>query len=226
VVLVVIMVGGVLLSRRHAIPCPAWLAWLVEIDNPFFASTRASTIIAHLDLKPGMRALDIGCGPGRLTIPMARKVGPGGRVVALDIQAAMLRRAKAKAERAMVANIDFHEVSIVNNGLHLGSFDRAVLAAVLGEIPDQETALREIFDALKPGGVLAITEVIADPHFQRRDRVLALASRTGFCERKRIGGRLAYSLYLERPASPAAASSQTTDMAGRAARLAPPREAF
>jgi SAM-dependent methyltransferase len=204
VALAVIFVGRALLSRRHASPCPAWLAWLVEIDNPLFASTRASTIIAHLDLKSGMRALDVGCGPGRLTIPMARKVGPGGRVVALDIQAGMLRRAKANAERAKLTNIDFHEVEIATDELHFGSFDRVVLAAVLGEIPDQENALREIFDALRPGGVLAITEVIADPHFQRRDRVLALASRIGFCEKKRIGGRLAYSIYLERPASPSA----------------------
>jgi hypothetical protein len=54
--------------------------------------------------------------------------------------------------------------------------------------------------------VLAVTEVIADPHFQRRDRVLALASRIGFCEKKRVGGRLAYSIYLERPASSSAAT--------------------
>jgi ubiquinone/menaquinone biosynthesis C-methylase UbiE len=200
--LVVIFVGGWLASRRHTIPCPAWLSWLVEIDNPFFSSTRASTIITHLDLRPGMRALDVGCGPGRLTIPMARKVGPGGRVVALDIQAGMLRRAKAKAERAELANIDFHTIEVTKNKLHFGSFDRVVLAAVLGEIPDQETALRDIFDVLKPGGVLAVAEVIADPHFQRCGRVLALASRIGFCEKKRIGGRLAYSIYLERPASP------------------------
>ncbi len=71
-----------------------------------------------------------------------------------------------------------------------------MLAVVLGETPDAEAVLREIFGALKPGGVLAVTEVIADPHFQRRSKVTALAALTGFREKLRIGGRLAYALSL------------------------------
>jgi ubiquinone/menaquinone biosynthesis C-methylase UbiE len=205
VLFVIIFLGWRLASHRYAIPCPEWLCWLVEIENPFFNSTRASTIIAHLDLKPGMSALDAGCGPGRLTIPMARKVGPTGRIVALDFQTGMLARAKLKAERANLTNIDFHMAKLGNNELQVGSFDRAVLVAVLGEIPDRQTALREIFGALTPGGILAITEVVADPHFQRRGNVAALACRVGFREKFRTGGRLAYSIYLEKPVSSSAA---------------------
>jgi 2-polyprenyl-3-methyl-5-hydroxy-6-metoxy-1,4-benzoquinol methylase len=107
VLFVIIFVGWRLASYWYAIPCPEWLSWLVEIDNPFFASSRANTIIAHLDLRPGMSALDAGCGPGRLTIPMAKKVGPTGRIVALDFHAGMLGRVKLKAERAGLTNIDF-----------------------------------------------------------------------------------------------------------------------
>jgi ubiquinone/menaquinone biosynthesis C-methylase UbiE len=88
--------------------------------------------------------------------------------------------------------------------LHFGSFDRAVLVAVLGEIPDRQAALRDIFGVLKPGGILAVTEVIVDPHFQRRGKVIALASLVGFREKFRTGGRLAYSIYLEKPVSPPA----------------------
>jgi len=204
VLFVIIFVGWRLASQRYAIPCPEWLSWFVEIDNPVFTSTRASTIIAHLDLRPGMRALDAGCGPGRLTIPMARKVGPSGRIVALDFQAGMLGRVKLKAERANLTNIDFRAAKIGNNEFHFGWFDRAVLVAVLGEIPDRQAALREIFGALKPGGILAITEIIVDPHFQRRGKVIALASLVGFRERFRTGGHLAYSIYFEKPESPPA----------------------
>src|SRR5579863_4324561 len=95
---VAIFVGWRLVSNWHAVSCPPWLAWLVEIDNPFFGSARAKSVIAYLDLKPGMRALDAGCGPGRLTIPMAAKVGPAGRIVALDLSSAMLDRVKRKAQ--------------------------------------------------------------------------------------------------------------------------------
>ena len=197
---VVAFCGWMVVSRRHRMPCPAWLAWLVELDNPFFKSIRADAIISRLDLAPGMRVLDLGCGPGRLTIPLAQAVGPGGRVVAIDLQAAMLARAKANAERARVGNIDFHALAIGKDALPAGAFDRAVLVAVLGEVSDRTAALRQIFDALKPGGILAVTEAIADPHFQPRGRILSLASPVGFREIRRTGGRFAFTLYLERPA--------------------------
>jgi ubiquinone/menaquinone biosynthesis C-methylase UbiE len=199
VLFVVIFMGWRLASNWYAIPCPPWLAWLVEIDNPFFASTRAKTITAHLDLKPGMRALDAGCGPGRLTISMATKVGPRGRVVALDLSSAMLDRVKLRAERARLANIDLRQARIGNNELHFGAFDRAVLVAVLGEIPNRQAALWEIYDALKPGGILAVAEVIADPHFQRRNKVIALATSVGFRKKRQTGGPLAYAIYFEKP---------------------------
>src|SRR5262249_31016445 len=87
-----------LASRHHSLPCPVWLRWFVELDNPFTKTNRAAVILQHAHLQPGMTVLDIGCGPGRLTIPAARQVGPTGKVVALDLQPGMLRRAQEKAK--------------------------------------------------------------------------------------------------------------------------------
>ena len=65
----VVFIAWRYISERVTLPCPPWLAFLVELDNPLFRNNRAATIIAGLDVKPGMRVLDVGCGPGRLTIP-------------------------------------------------------------------------------------------------------------------------------------------------------------
>jgi SAM-dependent methyltransferase len=186
-------------SRRHALPCPVWLRWLVEADNPFTETNRSDVILRHLELQPGMRVLDIGCGPGRLTIPAARQVGPQGEVVAIDLQPGMLRHAQEKAQAAGLANIRFLQAGVGDGKLEVGLAERALLVTVLGEIPDREAALREVFAALKPGGILSVTEIIFDPHYQSRGTILRLAGAVGFRERAFFGNRIAFTLNLEKP---------------------------
>jgi 2-polyprenyl-3-methyl-5-hydroxy-6-metoxy-1,4-benzoquinol methylase len=194
-----VAIGWRLASRRRSLPCPTWLRWLVELDNPFAKTYQTNAILEHLDLRPGMKVLDVGCGPGRLTIPIAAQIGPQGEVVAIDIQPGMLRRAQAKAQAADLHNIRFLQAGAGEGKLERNQFDRALLVTVLGEIPDRTAALKEIFDALKPGGILSVTEIIFDPHFQSRGGVLRLASAVGFREQKFIGNRLAFTLNLEKP---------------------------
>jgi ubiquinone/menaquinone biosynthesis C-methylase UbiE len=181
------------------LPCPVWSRWLVELDNPFTEANRSDVIIEHLDLQPGMTVLDIGCGPGRLTIPVAQQVGPQGAVVAIDLQAGMLRRTQERAQAANLSNIRFVVAGVGDGRLEAGLADRALLVTVLGEIPDREAALREVFAALKLGGMLSVTETIFDPHFQRRETLLRLADAVGFREKAFFGNRMAYTLNLERP---------------------------
>jgi ubiquinone/menaquinone biosynthesis C-methylase UbiE len=76
--------------------------------------------------------------------------------------------------------------------------DRVILAAVLGEIPDRDSALREVAGLLRPGGMLSITELVFDPHYQPRATVLELAQAAGFREMAFFGSRLAYTLNLTR----------------------------
>jgi len=186
-------------SRRQSLPCPTWLGWLVEIDNPFTTTNRAATIVDHLELRRGMRVLDIGCGPGRVTLPIARKLGPDGEVVAIDLQSGMLARAKERAAAANLKNIRFVQRAVGVDPLDVHDADRALLVAVLGEIPDRESALNAIFAALKPGGILSITEIVFDPHYQRRSVVTQLALAAGFQVKAFFGNRLAYTLHLSKP---------------------------
>ncbi len=187
-----------LASRRQSLPCPVWLRWLVELDNPFTKTNRSAFIVETLGVSDGMTILDAGCGPGRLTIPLAKSVGPNGHVVALDIQQGMLDRAKVRTENAGLHNVEFINAGLGDGKLPSNHFDRAVLVTVLGEIPNREAAFAELFSALKPGGILAVVEVIFDPHFQSRKTVTGLATSTGFSERAFFGHSLAYVLHLER----------------------------
>ena len=187
------------LSDRQNLPCPAWLGWMVELDNPFTRVSRAEFIVDHLQLEPGMKILDAGCGPGRVTIPLAQAVGPGGKVTALDMQPGMLAQVRAKAGAAGAENIRTLRAELGSGILPQNEFDRIILVSVLGEIPDQSAALEELFAALKPGGVLSVTEVVFDPHFQPRPKVEALAGATGFSEKDFLGKKLAYTLHLEKP---------------------------
>lgn len=200
-----IFFGWRLYSKRASLPCPVWLRWLVELDNPFTETNRAQVIIQHLDLQPGMQALDFGCGPGRLTIPMAEKVGTQGNITAVDIQPGMLQRAKEKAQEKNLNNIHFIQSAAGAGKLDKNKFDRAVLVTVLGEIPNQIPAMQELFNTLKPGGILSITEIVFDPHFQSQKTVLSLAENVGFRLKELFGNRIAYTLNLEKPY---AASSQ------------------
>lgn len=185
-------------SRRHELPCPAWLGWMVEMDNPFTKVNRARVIVGLLELTPGMTVLDAGCGPGRLTLPLAQAVGPQGQVLALDVQEEMLARVREKVQAAVLQNVQYQQGGLGEGKLPQAHFDRAVLVTVLGEIPDQVAALKEIYGALKPGGVLSVTEVIFDPHFQRRETVLQAARAAGFKEKNLFGRSLAYTLHLEK----------------------------
>jgi ubiquinone/menaquinone biosynthesis C-methylase UbiE len=113
----------------------------------------------------------------------------------------MLSRAQDKAIAANLTNIRFLQVGVGEGKLEPNQSDRALLVTVLGEIPDRPAALKEIFDALKPGGILSVTEIIFDPHYQRRSTILRLAAAVGFQEKTFFGNRFAFTLNLEKPKS-------------------------
>ena len=186
--------------RYHSLACPANLSWLVE--NPYMNTVAGpDTILQRLHLEEGMKVLDVGSGPGRLALPTAKLVGKSGEVVALDIQSKMLDKLRVRTEAMGIDNI-----RIVNAGAGSGAidkeyFDRALLVTVLGEIPSKDEALLEIYQALKDGGILSITEVLPDPHYTRLKRVRALCREAGFEEMEYFGGSIAFTINFMKPAN-------------------------
>ena len=185
-------------SRIWSLPCPSVTAWMV--DNPI-AQRRTRTTLGRLGLQPGQRILEIGPGPGRLLIPAAQCVLPGGEAVGIDIQPGMIDRLKLKAAKMGVTNVTAILGDAAQSHVPPGSFDLVFLCTALGEIPDRAAALAQSFQALKPGGVLSITEIFGDPHYQRRSVVKRLAEAAGFELRSIQGGWFMYTANFVKPTS-------------------------
>jgi ubiquinone/menaquinone biosynthesis C-methylase UbiE len=179
--------------RYRSLACPASLSWLLE--NPYMRTLAGPRLLfERIGLAAGMKVLDVGAGPGRLALPAAQQVGDAGEVVALDIQARMLDKLRARAVQQSLHNIRLVHAGAGSGQLEADYFDRALLVTVLGEIPDKPAALAEIFRALKHGGILSVTEVIPDPHYQRRGTVRRLCRDAGFVEQAAFGSWLAFTV--------------------------------
>jgi ubiquinone/menaquinone biosynthesis C-methylase UbiE len=166
-------------SRVRSLPCPALLAW--SLENPVLQRLNGTrTTLERLELRPGQRVLEIGPGPGRLLIPAAERVAPSGEAVGIDVQPKMLERLKLRAERAGLTNLTAILGDAAQPHVPEGSFDLVFLCTVLGEIPDRAGALGQCYRALKPGGMLSVSEMAGDPHYQSRSVVRRLAEAAGF----------------------------------------------
>ena len=166
-------------SRNWQLPCPALFGWALE--SRFYRRISGTpTTLDRLDLQPGQRILEIGPGPGRLLIPAAERVQPGGTAVGIDLQSGMIDRLKERADEAEITNLTAILGDATQTHVEEASCDLVFLVTTLGEIPDRSAAFAQSFRALKPGGVLSITEMFGDPHYQFQSTVKRLAEDAGF----------------------------------------------
>jgi len=131
-------------------------------------------------VKEGMRALDVGCGPGFFTLPMARMVGGRGCVVACDLQVGMLKRIAGKMDgSALQERVILHQCGETSLNL-AGSFDFAMAFYVVHELPDQRAFFDELAGLMAPGGKFLMVE--PPIHVSRKEFALSLdtATRSGF----------------------------------------------
>jgi ubiquinone/menaquinone biosynthesis C-methylase UbiE len=113
--------------------------------------------VSRLRLAPGGTVLDLCCGAGASAIPAARAVGPGGRVLGVDVAAPLLELARARAAAEGLANIEFRHGDATRTGLPGGGFDAVVCVFGVFFVPDMTAFMREMWRLVRPGGTLAVT---------------------------------------------------------------------
>lgn len=194
----VVWIGWRVLSRRAVLPCPAEFRWLVELENPLARATRSEVVVRRLDVQPGETVLDVGCGPGRVTIPLAAALQPQGTVIAVDVQEEMLATVRSKAEAQRLGNIRLLKLDPDSYRLEVRDADAAVMIMMLGEVPEPHQLLREVQGALKPGGRLLVAESIFDPHYVSRAKLRRLASFAGFVPGSESGNFFGYNVLFQK----------------------------
>ena len=157
------------------------------------ASLGCGVPTAVADLHEGETVLDLGSGAGADVLISARRVGPAGRVVGLDMTDEMLELARANAVRAGVANAEFIKGHIENIPLADASVDLVISNCVINLSSDKAAVLAEVARVLRPGGRFAVSDVIADPAMDeatRADMAQWTGCIAGALTREEFEGRL------------------------------------
>jgi ubiquinone/menaquinone biosynthesis C-methylase UbiE len=124
--------------------------------NTFWARFGARTV-DRLGLRPGMRVLDVCAGSGASAIPAAQAVGPGGRVVAVDLADNLLARLRAKAERLGLPQLEARPGDLLDLDLPESAFDAVICVFGIFFVADMAEGIRQLRARVRPGGQLAIT---------------------------------------------------------------------
>ena len=136
----------------------AWLEGIPEGTIESFAGT--GNPFALGEISPSERVVDVGCGAGIDSLIAAKKVGPAGAVVGVDMTPAMLEKARRGASQTGLTNVEFRQGYGEALPVPDGWADVVISNGVLNLMPDKEAALGEMARVLKPGGRLQIGDIL------------------------------------------------------------------
>lgn len=149
----------------------------LELQDIHFAAP-SEALLDALALRPGDRVVELGCGPGGFTKRVARRLGPGGAVVAVDASAELLEQAKVAVGGAGSGRVEFVRADVSKPGAWIDGADVVLGRAVLHHVPMAEYLLGRLRAILRPGTRIGFLE----PDFRRPLAELARAEASGRAE--------------------------------------------
>lgn len=132
-----------------------------------FAET-TTQLLDRAGIRPGMACLDVASGGGDVTTDLARRVGPSGRVLGIDLDDVAVTIARQEAREQGLANIEYRTIDVVDM-VEQGLFDVVYARFLLSHLPDPRRALTRMVSALRPRGVLVVEDVEFSAHFSFPD---------------------------------------------------------
>ena len=166
-----------------------------------------AAVLAAASPRPGDQVVDLGCGTGQLSLPLAER---GARVLAVDVSAAMVRRLEANARERAIGNVEGLDIPIENLSLPAGSVDLVVTSYALHHLRDADKSrvVSAAYQWLRPGGTLLVADMMFGRGGTSQDRAI-IKSKVSALAKKGIGGwwRIAKNSYRylvrvqERPVS-------------------------
>ena len=139
---------------------------MMEFLRRFTAETHAAHLLPYL--RPGLRVLDFGCGPGTISVGLAKAVHPG-ELHGVDMEESQIRLAREIAYDRRQENAVFHVGDVTALEFEDGFFDVAHCHNLLMHVPDTHAVLTEVKRVLKPGGIISAREMIGDSMFFEPD---------------------------------------------------------
>jgi ubiquinone/menaquinone biosynthesis C-methylase UbiE len=161
--------------------CPFWIGYLLL--SPLRKVMESPEKLLESFVETGMTVLEPGCAMGFFTLPLARMVGPEGKVIAIDIQPRMLAALSRRARKAGLSErVEIRRAS--EDGLGIGDLDHSVDFAaaihVVHEMPDARAFFEQVRQSLKPGGRLLVIEPRGHVSTEKFHRTASVAEEAGF----------------------------------------------
>ncbi len=186
-----------IIRHFYKFPIPAFLTKIIDsplrhkMQSPYEAACRHG-------IESGMKVLEVGPGGATYTFAAGKVVGECGHITTIDISEKVISSVKQQIEINNIANITPMVADVYALPFDDNSFDLIYMIAVIGEIPDVDRAIKELYRVLKADGILAFSEFFVDPDYPLEKRLIKRVIKHGFLLEKKLGNFFYYTLRFKK----------------------------